>query len=118
MNNKVIRRYIPEKLFNSIKADFAFLVEEVVNSQFEYDFQLRDKSFNLYYRGNSLGKIKYGKRKNLYTINVHTDFVPYIMRKRFKPKRRPSSKYLRFNIPEKQLSRFYSRTNLARMSRK
>ncbi len=118
MNDKTIKRYVPEKLFDNIKEDFAFLVEEVVNSQFEYDFQLRATSFNLYYKGNSLGKISYGKRNSLYTINVHTAFVTEKMRRQFGAKTRASNDYLRFNIPAKQLRNFYSKSNLSIMSQK
>jgi hypothetical protein len=59
MSNPIIRRYFSDDIFNVIKDDFAFLVKKVIESGFEYDLQLRDNYFNIYYKGNSLGKVAY-----------------------------------------------------------
>ena len=50
MKASVIKRFISnEKAFEDIRKDFNFLVDKIKNSGFEYDLQIRDNYFNLYY---------------------------------------------------------------------
>jgi len=117
MSTPIIRRYIAdEEAFKEIKSDFGFLVEKIKHSGFEYDLQIRDGYFNLYYRGNSIGKILYKKPIGQYEVSIHCKFVNDKIRKKFKPVLR--NKYLIFKFPRKQLHPFFSSENLNSMASK
>src|SRR3972149_11352243 len=75
MDIPVIRRYFSKDSFKSIKNDLKFLIGIIIKSGFEYDLQIRDDYFNLYYRGNSLAKVTPPKPDhNSYEISIHEKF--------------------------------------------
>jgi len=71
----IIKRFFsPEKL-KRIKDDFKFLLKMMKNKNYigELDMAVRDNYFNIYYKGNSLAKITFG-RGNSYNISIHKKF--------------------------------------------
>jgi hypothetical protein len=102
--------YVPD-----IVSDFGFLIEKIKGSGFEYDLQIRDGYFNLYYKGNSIGNIKYKPRLQRYEISIHEKFVDNRMIKRFQPVLN-SKKNQVFTIERKQLHPLFSANNLKTMS--
>ena len=117
MKNPVIKRYISDnEAFKTIKNDFGFLVKKIKDSGFEYDLQIRDGYFNLYYKGNSIGKISYKKTQKKYEVRIHKRFIDDKIKKRFSPVYKHS--YLIFKIPSKQLHPLFSSQNLNSMANK
>lgn len=57
MAKPIIKRNFTPDIFKVVKDDFKFLIKKINESGFEYDFQIRDNYFNLYYKGNSLTKV-------------------------------------------------------------
>ena len=111
----VIKRYFSDDIFRQYKTDFAFLINRILQSGFEYDLQIRDNYFNLYYKGNSLGKISFSSKTGLYNIRIHHKFVDQRIKERFNPQ---EGTYLTFIIPKEQLHPLFSQSNLASMSQK
>jgi hypothetical protein len=111
----IIRRYFSDEVFNNIKTDFQFLIVKIPQSGFEYDLQIRDGYFNIYYKGNSLCKVAFSPKTGLYKITIHHRFVEQRIKDRFKPK---EGNYLTFSLPQKQLHPLFSQRNLISMSQK
>jgi hypothetical protein len=112
----IIKRFFSGDTFNHIKADFGFLIEKIIESGFEYDLQLRDNYFNLYYRGNSIGKVSYDIYKESYKVTIHHKFVIEKIRERFLPTE--VRNYLVFLLSKNQLYPFFSSNNLKSMGQK
>jgi hypothetical protein len=110
-----IKRYFSVEIFNTIKSDFAFLIDRILQSGFEYDLQIRDNYFNLYYKGNSLGKISFSSKTGLYNVRIHHKFVDQKIKERFNPH---EGYYLSFILPKEQLHTMFSQRNLTSMSQK
>ena len=115
MSKPVIKRYFSEDIFKSIKADFKFLIDKITRSEFEYDLQIRDNYFNLYYKGNNLGKVSYKKTRQLYEIEIHNKFIDEKIRKKFKPRSRKRPDYLIFSLSRERLHSLFSSANLLSM---
>jgi len=111
----IIKRYFSDDVFNSIKADFGFLRDKILQSGFEYDLQIRDNYFNLYYKGNSIGKISYSTKTSLYNIRIHHKFIDQQIIERFNPQ---EGNYLTFMLPKEQLHPLFSQKNLTSMSQR
>jgi len=125
MKVPVIKRFISdEKAFEDIKEDFNFLVDKIKNSGFEYDLQIRDNYFNLYYKGNSIGKIEYKFRKKQYLITIHHKFINDGIVVRFGDDRTKNEamsgsgfkERITFRINRDKLHPFFSSQNLTLMS--
>jgi len=116
MNKTIIRRYFSEDTYEAIKNDFRFLIEKIIRSGFEYDLQIRNNYFNLYYKGSSLGKVSYNKNLKQYRIEIHTKFINDKIRNGFKSEQ--SGNYWIFKLPPSQLHPLFSSRNLASMSQK
>lgn len=112
----ICKRYFPEDVLGRIKKDFKFLIDKILESGFEYDLQLRDNYFNLYYKGKSLGKVLYRRRNDDYRIDIHPKFVYDQIKKRFEHSK--VGNCLVFKLQTKQLPSFYSERNLRIMSQK
>lgn len=116
---KIISRYLSPETFKAVKRDFGFLIEKINESGYEYGLQIRDDYLNLYYKGNSLGKISYCKSKDLYEVRIHRKFAEGIGEsalKRFKYS--PEKEYFVFTIAGKQLHPLFSSRNLLLMGQK
>lgn len=118
MSKPLIVRYISdEKVFEeTICKDFKFLVDKIKDSGFEYYLEIREDYFNLYYQGNSIGKIVYRSSKNDYKVSINEKFVNRKMYVRFKG--RNVGDYIFFVIPAKKLPFFFSVVNLRSLSQK
>ena len=69
----MIRRSISDKHLARVADDFAFLIERIEREHGELDLRLRDNYFNLYYKGNSLAKVRVDKHP--YLIEIHGVFA-------------------------------------------
>ncbi|MFA5104788.1 MAG: hypothetical protein WC527_06395 [Candidatus Margulisiibacteriota bacterium] len=118
MKKKIISRYLSQETFSVVKRDFSFLVDRIKQSGFEYGLEIRDNYMNLYYKGNSLGKVSYRRSKKLYEIKIHHKFVEGLGAaiKRFKYSREKD--YFVFYLESKQLHPFFSKRNLLSMGQK
>ena len=68
-----IKRYFSKDNLKRIKKDFKFLVKLIDKSYGEFDFAIRDDYFNIYYKGNSLTKVK-PLKNNSYNVSINTKF--------------------------------------------
>ena len=68
-----IERYFSADNLKRIKNDFKFLVSLIDTSHGEFDFAIRDNYFNIYYKGNSLAKVK-PKDNDLYKVSINKKF--------------------------------------------
>lgn len=118
MKKKIISRYLSPETYEAVRRDFGFLIDKIKQSGFEYDLQIRDDYLNLYYKGNSLGKISYRKSKKLYEIKIHRKFVEGIGSaiKRFKYTK--EKEYFSFTLEGKQIHPLFSTKNLLLMGQK
>jgi hypothetical protein len=117
MKNPIINRHISDsEAFKVIKSDFAFLVKRIKDSGFEYDLQIRDNYFNLYYRGNSLGKLSYKKARQEYEVTIHSRFIDDRVKERFNPVEK--NEYRVFAVSGTQLHALFSAQNLQSMAYK
>ena len=117
MNKPVKRFFSNQTIFKIIKNNFAFLIQKIKCSGYEYDLQIRDNCFNLYYKGNSIGKVSIkieSKQDNIFRISINKSFVTEEMKKRFMPKQ--SGDYLIFDLKSKLLHPLFSEKNLKSMS--
>ena len=111
----IIKRYFSEDIFNHIKSDFGFLIDKIIRSGFEYDLQIRNNYFNLYYKGNSIGKISYSTKTQLYNVEIHNRFINKKIKEQFTPK---EGTYLVFILRKEQLYLLFSSNNLLSMAQK
>lgn len=118
MKKKVISRYLSKETYEAVKRDFGFLIDKIKQSSFEYGLQIRDNYLNLYYKGNSLGKISYRKSKNLYEIRIHRKFAEGIGSAINRFKNSPEKEYLLFRLESRQLHPFFNTRNLLLMGQK
>lgn len=114
MKRPIIGRYFSSDILPTIKSDFGFLVKKIIRSGFEYDLQIRDGYFNLYYRGNSLGKVSYKKLTERYTVEIHEKFVSKNERLREEFEHRPGE-YFSFTVPRGEVHRFFRSEHLRKM---
>ncbi len=114
----MISRYISdERIFEDIICkDFEFLVDKIKQSGFEYSLEIREDYFNLYYQGNSIGKITFRARNRDYKVGINKKFVDKKMNDRFDGQK--SGDYVDFFISPKKLQSFFSEANLRFLSQK
>jgi hypothetical protein len=70
----VIYRFFSDSNLERFEKDFAFLPKLLSKFHGEIDLSIRDESFNLYYKGNSLAKVKFSKN-NTYSVSIHNEFI-------------------------------------------
>lgn len=116
MSKPVISRYLSPITYEAVQNDFTFLIDKIKESGFEYGLEIRDDYLNLYYKGNSIGKISYKTRQKNYEIKIHHKFVDEVIKKRFSPK--PAGDYEVFVLASKQLHPLFSSRNLLSMGQK
>ncbi len=105
-----IKRYFSEDNLKRIKRDFFFLVRLIDTSYGEFDFAIRDKYFNIYYKGNSLAKIE-PKKNNFYKVSINTKFFDKTKADNpiFYTTKKNSNNIV---LTNKQLHRFFQRKHL------
>lgn len=116
MSELIIKRYFSEDIFQKIKSDFKFLIDKIIQSGFEYDLQIRNNYFNLYYKGNSIGKISYDKMQQLYKVKINRKFINEKIKEQFNPKE--EKYYFIFSLSKKQLHLLFKSQNLSSMEQK
>lgn len=113
---KIISRYLSDDSLKAVRGDFEFLITKVKESGHEFDLQIRDDYLNLYYKGNSIGKISYHPRREVYSITVNVQFLSDGQKNRFP--RGLNSCNAPFILERNELHPFYSSKNLLIMSQK
>lgn len=116
MNKPVISRYLSPVTYEAVRNNFAFLIDKIKESGFEYGLQIRDDYLNLYYKGNSIGKITYKTGQKVYEIKIHRKFMNDSIVKRFSPT--IVKDYAVFVLPGKQLHPLFSSKNLLSMGQR
>ncbi|HNX90227.1 MAG TPA: hypothetical protein PKY78_01840 [Candidatus Omnitrophota bacterium] len=116
MSKPVISRYLSDVTYDAVRDDFVFLIDKIKESGFEYGLQIRDDYLNLYYKGNSIGKISYRAGQKVYEIKIHRKFVDDSIINRFSPA--IVKDYAVFILPSKKLHPLFSSRNLASMGQK
>lgn len=115
---KIISRYLSIETYEAVDRNFKFLIKKIRQSGYEYSLQIRDDYLNLYYKGNSLGKISYRKSKDLYEVRIHRKFAEGIRSAVNRFKNSPEKEYFLFILAGKQLRHFFSSRNLLLMGQK
>lgn len=71
----IINRFFNPVNFKRMKDDFKFLLKIIKDKDYigEFDLALRDNYFNIYYQGNSLAKVDFGK-EDAYKIKINDKF--------------------------------------------
>jgi hypothetical protein len=113
---KIISRYLKDKALDATHKDFRFLINKINETGHEYDLQIRDNYLNLYYKGNSIGKISYNQKKEEYTVAIHKKFLTKELKGRFRPVLKLH--YAKFALSKRSLHPFFSSKNLLSMSQK
>ena len=113
----MIKRYFSAKDFHRIEKDFSFLIKVIQNSHGEYDFAIRDKYFNIYYKGNSLAKVVL-KKGEIYQIVIHSKFLGHTKANdpRFYITEEKRGEYFFVKIAAKQLHQFLQKKHLSEIS--
>ena len=119
MPTGVIQRYFADRdQLDHIVSDFRFLVRMIRRSGGEYDLQLRDGYFNVYYKGNSLARVT-PVRGRKYRIEMHRDFAKgFVFEKLAKHAHRQlrarggSGTYKRFLVDAEKLHPFLQSNHL------
>jgi len=108
----MIKRYFSSKVLISMKKDFDFLFPMLDNFFGEVDFSIRDNYFNLYYKGNSLAKVRL-KRNGFYSVSISNKFFQNSKVKkdnRFSLHLKSSGENTIAELPPKLLYPFFQRT--------
>ena len=101
-----------------IKKDLKPLVRLVNNSNEEYNLQIRQDCFNIYYQGNSLAQVT-PRINGTYSVQIHEKFVAGGVREKLEncsSSKRSKSGYINFNVKSGNLHRFFQRNHLDRIS--
>jgi len=114
-----MNRYFNKKHLKRFRNDFEFLFKTIKGSNGELILQLRDKYFNIYYRGNSLAKITFNSNDN-YEISIHEKFATekiFSSQGSFYHVRNSNNAYRKFIVERKYLRRFLAKQNIDRLRR-
>ena len=80
MPKPVIRRYFADRsVLKKARRDFKRLIAAINNSRDEYTLQLRENSFNVYYRGSSLASVS-PSRGGRWGVRIHEKFLEGTLR--------------------------------------
>lgn len=111
-----MKRYFNDKNFKRLCEDFKFLVDKIKDYKGELDIRLRDKYFNLYYKGNSLAKVTF--RPNDYEIAIHKKFSKEIFKNdgRFAIKDNDNSKNCFIYVKNNALPQLFQKKYLDKLS--
>lgn len=95
-----------------IKKDLKPLVKLINNSNEEYNLQIRQDCFNIYYQGSSVAQITPKTKSRTYTVKIHKKFLTDDMYKKLEAcslSQRLNKEYVSFNIQSDKLHRFFQR---------
>jgi len=97
-----------------IKKDLKPLVRLINDSNEEYNLQIRQDCFNIYYQGNSVAQVT--PRKNgTYSVQIHKKFISEGMREKletYSSSKESKSGYINFNVRGVDLHPFFQRNHL------
>jgi hypothetical protein len=102
-----IIRSFDDGILERVKCDFGFLVARIAKEEGELDLRLRNNYFNLYYKGNSLARVRVARTP--YRIEINKAFaLGSIDDDRFgKPE--TSGDYCAYSVEAKKLPAFLSK---------
>lgn len=103
-----------EQDWEAIKKDFKPLVKLINNSNEEYNLQIRQDCFNIYYQGNSVAQVT-PRRNHSYSVRIHEKFVARGMREKlenYSSCKRAKSGYITFNVKSENLYPFFQRKHV------
>lgn len=125
MEERVIQRYFKRKeTFDQLVSDFRFLTRMVNNSGGEYSIQFREDYFNIYYKGNSLAKVR-PYRHGRYQVEIHKKFATgkvydglsnYSSEEPYRGQGE-MDEYIRFTVAADKLHQFLQRKHILGLSR-
>jgi len=109
----IINRFFNSTDFKRIKDDFKFLLKMIKDKDYrgEFDLALRDNYFNLYYKGNSLAKVEFGK-KYPYIITINAKFFSNTgadQDQRFFKRKKRKGTYFEIGLDKKLLHPFFQK---------
>ena len=111
----MITRSIDENKFDRVCKDFGFLVERIHKEQGELDLRLRDNYFNLYYKGNSLAKVRVGRIP--YQIEINKAFAAKVIDNARFGTPLTQGDYFVYKVAPKALPAFLSKAVIDRLYR-
>jgi len=106
--------------WETIKKDLKPLVNLINNSNEEYNLQIRQDCFNVYYQGNSLAQVR-PKRNRVYAVVIHERFLSDSVREKlgmYSSSRQYKNGYVNFKVQGNDLRRFFQRNHLNSISGK
>ncbi|NLA62260.1 MAG: hypothetical protein GX857_03420 [Bacteroidales bacterium] len=109
----IIKRYFSTLNLKRVKDDFKFLVKLINSSYGEFDFAIRDNSFNIYYKGNSLAKVE-PKKNDTYSVKIHKKFFDESKANNptYYSSKKTTANYIVVVLNKKQLRPFFQRVHL------
>lgn len=119
----IIERYLDDKVLERAERELSPLVRLINNSYGEYNLQLRENYFNIYYQGNSLAKVIPNKN-GTYSASIHKKFAQGDTLKKLerysvnKPSQsaRSKGKHVSFSIRPQNLHQFFRWSNINSLS--
>lgn len=117
----VIKRYLDTKRFERAKRDLPPLVRLINGSGGEYNLQLRENYFDIYYQGNALAKVILNNN-GTYSTEIHerflTDRILENLKKYSVVKKTTGKKsdYVRFTIQPRNFYQFFQSNHLKSLS--
>ena len=106
-----IKRYFSDECFQRIENDFGFLSGILKGFYGEIELSFRENYFNLYYRGNSVAKVKL-KKDGHYDITIHKKFCSKSIEDDRRFSAIPAKEYKIFNVQSNLLRSFFQKRNL------
>ncbi|MCH8817730.1 MAG: hypothetical protein IIC92_08390 [Chloroflexi bacterium] len=124
MSEPVIRRYFDDRAtLARVTRDFGRLIRFINASHAEYTLQLRQNSFNVYYRGSSLASVRPSGRGR-YSVRIHRRFLQGTVKDKMSQHcdEQPyggaddGASNIRFYVRPAQLPRFFQSNHLSALA--
>jgi hypothetical protein len=118
---RVIKRYLDPDRFERVKTDLKPLVRIINNSYGEYNFQLRENYFDIYYQGNALAKVT-PNTNGTYSTVIHKEFLTDRIRENLKKyssikeSTGGKSQHVRFVVRPRKFHQFFQSNHLKSIS--
>jgi len=125
MPKPVIRRYFEDQcVLKKVGRDFKRLIAAINNSRDEYTLQLRENSFNVYYRGSSLASVS-PSTGGRYAVRIHRKFLEGAVCSNLSQYcfgepyggRNDDAAVIRFFVEPEYLPRFFQKKHLTAIAR-
>lgn len=113
---KSMNRYLSPENLRRLNEDFRKVFDRVIESHGEYDLRLRDDSFNIYCRGNSLAKVDF-EAADHYKVTINKRFAEGVFDgERFGIPKLVGN-MLVWNLARKRVNPFFQTTNLRKLAK-